>query len=72
MLAAEFIVKWRAADPVLTPTGPGLSLDPELTEQDERRCAIRRRRQAAVEEVNYRVTRRSGTSPAPAMSDTAA
>jgi hypothetical protein len=37
MLAAEFIVKWRAADPVLTPTGPGLSLDPELTEQDERR-----------------------------------
>jgi hypothetical protein len=37
MLAAEFIVKCRAADPVLTPTGPGLSLDRELTEQDERR-----------------------------------
>jgi len=34
-------------------------------------CAIRLRRQAAVEEVDYQAIRRSGTSPGPAMSGTA-
>jgi hypothetical protein len=48
-----------------------LLLERGLTEQDERQLCMRLRRQAAVEEVDYRATCRSGTSLAPAISGTA-
>ena len=67
MLTADFNLRMARAVDLSHTEWLGLLLDRALTEPGDQRLLP----QAPVKKLGYRATRRSGTSPAPAKSDTA-